>query len=387
MVSPKKSKLLIVDDSAFMRKLIRDFFDGNKTIEVVGTARNGKDALKKIEELNPDIVTMDVEMPELNGLDALKEIMEVKPLPIIMLSSSTKQGAESTLAAMENGAVDFVTKPGGTISLELHKVKEELVHKVEQAVHVSVAKLKKQSASVEKRFTTPDVKTTNLVRETSSSADFLIQSKRKRELVSHTSKVKNDWSPTSKKIVCIGTSTGGPRALQEVVTQLPATIQAPILIVQHMPAGFTKSLAERLNNLSKIQVKEAEQGEILQNGTAYIAPGGYHLKLKKVGTAFEIELDSQEPPRSGHRPAVDVLFEAVSQFEHVDKIAVIMTGMGQDGSKGLVALKQTGNTIAIAESQETCIVYGMPKAAVETELVDEIVEVDEIAQAIMKYLP
>lgn len=264
-----------------MRKLIRDFFDGNKTIEVVGTARNGKDALKKIEELNPDIVTLDVEMPELNGLDALKEIMEVNPLPIIMLSSSTKQGAESTLAAMENGAVDFVTKPGGTISLELHKVKEELVHKVEQAVHVSVAKLRKPSPSEEKRFTTPDVKTTNLVRETSSSADLMIQPKRKRELVSPSSKVKNDWSQTSKKIVCIGTSTGGPRALQEVLTQLPATIQAPILIVQHMPAGFTKSLAERLNNLSKIQVKEAEHGEILQNGTAYIAPGGYHLKLKK----------------------------------------------------------------------------------------------------------
>lgn len=154
-----------------------------------------------------------------------------------------------------------------------------------------------------------------------------------------------------------------------------------------MPAGFTKSLAERLNNLSKITVKEAEHGDRLQNGVAYIAPGGWHLKLQKIGTNFEIQLDQQEPPRYGHRPAVDVMFENVSKFNDFDKIAVIMTGMGYDGSKGLIDLKQNGNVTAIAESADTCIVYGMPKAAVETQLVDEVVAVDEIAQMIMKYLP
>ena len=189
------------------------------------------------------------------------------------------------------------------------------------------------------------------------------------------------------KLVLIGTSTGGPRALQEVITKIPQNISAPILIVQHMPAGFTKSLATRLDQLSHITVKEAEQGDLLQNGTAYIAPGGYHMKLRKVGVSYGIVLDQTEPPRSGHRPSVDVMFEDVSQYKDIDKIAVIMTGMGYDGSKGLKALKQHGNVMAIAESADTCIVYGMPKAAVETQLVDEVADVDDIAQTIMKYLP
>lgn len=363
-----------------MRKIISDFFEGNLKIEVVGTARNGKDALEKIKRLKPDVVTMDVEMPELNGLDALREIMEIYPVPVIMLSSTTKKGAESTLIAMENGAVDFVTKPGGTISLELHKVKEELVRKVELASQIPLSKLKKNTSK-------KNYKSTNRNREFSPLNSMPNQQVRKKGSVDLISKQMNSWSRTSKKIVLIGTSTGGPRALQEVITNLPENIDAPILVVQHMPAGFTKSLADRLNQLSKINVKEAEQGDILKNGTAYIAPGGYHLKVRKAGVNFEVELDKTEPPRSGHRPSVDVMFENVSQFNDFDKVAVIMTGMGYDGSKGLVKLKETGNVIAIAESQETCIVYGMPKAAVETQLVDEIVDVDEIAETIMKYLP
>ncbi|CAM5221763.1 Protein-glutamate methylesterase/protein-glutamine glutaminase OS=Ureibacillus acetophenoni OX=614649 GN=cheB PE=3 SV=1 [Ureibacillus acetophenoni] len=171
-----------------------------------------------------------------------------------------------------------------------------------------------------------------------------------------------------------------------MITKLPKTLNAPVLIVQHMPKGFTKSLAQRLNQLSKISVKEAENGEILQNGTAYVAPGGYHLKLNKIGNQFEILIDETEPPGAGHRPSVDVLFENISLYNDFDKIAVIMTGMGSDGSSGLKALKNTGNTYAIAESQETCIVYGMPKAAVETTLVDEVVDVNEIAEHIIKLL-
>lgn len=359
-----------------MRKIIKDFFEGNSTIEVVGTARNGKDAIKKIKKLKPDVVTMDIEMPELNGLEALKQIMEECPLPVIMLSSTTEEGAKNTVIAMESGAVDFVTKPGGTISLELHKVKEQLVRKVEQASLISRKKLN-QTKNYEKvkrnrELTTP--KQMNKQQMKKGSVDL-----NRNQM--------NSWSKSSKKIVLIGTSTGGPRALQEVVTKLPKNIEAPILIVQHMPAGFTKSLADRLNHLSKVNVKEAEQGDILQNGTAYIAPGGYHLKIRKKGTNFEVVLDKNEPPRSGHRPSVDVMFECVSCFNDFDKVAVIMTGMGYDGSKGLKKLKESGNVIAIAESQETCIVYGMPKAAVETQLVDEVVDVDEIADTIMKYLP
>lgn len=379
----KKKKLLIVDDSAFMRKLISDFFEDNVKIEVIGTARNGKDAIKKIQQLQPDVVTMDIEMPELNGLDALKIIMEICPVPIVMLSSLTRQGAESTLIAMENGAVDFIEKPGGSISLDLHKVKEELVRKVELASYVSIAKLKKRPWLVSEQAV--PLKTDKTVRETTTHNSNYIQPRLKKEFVD--SIKKTGWNKTSKKIVLIGTSTGGPRALQKVITKLPASIQAPILIVHHMPAGFTKSLAERLDHLSDVHVKEAEQGDVLRNGTAYIAPGGFHLKIKKTMTNFEIILDQNEPPRSGHRPSVDMLFESVSQYHDFDKIAVIMTGMGHDGSKGLVALKETGNVIAIAESAETCIVYGMPKAAIETNLVDEVVDVDDIAQTIMKYLP
>ncbi|AWE06695.1 chemotaxis response regulator protein-glutamate methylesterase [Lysinibacillus sp. 2017] len=378
MDNTKKSKLLVVDDSAFMRKLISDFFADHLQVEVVGSARNGKDAIKKIQQLNPDVVTMDVEMPEMNGLDALKEIMQVCPVPVVMLSSTTQQNADNTLTAMEYGAVDFVAKPGGTISLDLHKIQDELVRKVEEAAKIPIVKLKKT-------FAKSSTFTKDLVKPVAPVAVTAITKKTVSTMENLTKKV--DWNKASKKIILIGTSTGGPRALQEVITKIPSTVDAPILIVQHMPAGFTKSLATRLDQLSEIHVKEAEQGDILQKGTAYIAPGGYHLKLRKVGSSYAVVLDQTEPPRSGHRPSVDVMFEDVSQYSDFDKVAVIMTGMGYDGSKGLIALKKTGNVIAIAESAETCIVYGMPKAAVETQLVDEMADVDDIAQTIMKYMP
>ena len=379
MDTTKKKKLLVVDDSAFMRKLISDFFSDHLQVEVVGTARNGKDAIKKIQQLKPDVVTMDVEMPEMNGLDALKEIMQVCPVPVVMLSSTTQQNAENTLVAMEYGAVDFVAKPSGTISLDLHKIQDELVHKVVEAAQIPIAKLKRPIARIA-------TQTADEIMPNKREATVLAAPRNRVTVIKQPSK-KVDWSKASKKIILIGTSTGGPRALQEVITKIPANVDAPILIVQHMPAGFTKSLATRLDQLSEIHVKEAEQGDILQKGTAYIAPGGYHLKLRKVGSTFAVVLDQNEPPRSGHRPSVDVMFEDVSQYSDFDKVAVIMTGMGYDGSKGLIALKKSGNVIAIAESAETCIVYGMPKAAVETQLVDEVADVDNIAQTIMKYMP
>lgn len=364
-----------------MRKLISDFFVNNSKIEVVGTARNGKDAIKKIQMLQPDVVTMDVEMPEMNGLEALKEIMAVCPVPVVMLSSTTQKNAENTLIAMELGAVDFVAKPSGTISLDLHKIQDELIHKVEEATKVPIAKLKK--ALPRQPLATPNVA---IPKPEKVRPKFVEQPTDVKHHDVTTPTTKKEWSRLTKKIVLIGTSTGGPRALQEVITKIPKNIQAPILIVQHMPAGFTKSLANRLNQLSEITVKEAEQGDILHNGIAYIAPGGYHLKLRKVGTSFGIVLDQTEPPRSGHRPSVDVMFEDVSQYNDFDKIAVIMTGMGYDGAAGLKQLKKTGNVMAIAESADTCIVYGMPKAAVETQLVDEVADVDDIAQSIMKYM-
>lgn len=359
-----KKKLLIVDDSAFMRKLISDFFHDSKLIEVVGIARNGQDAINKIKTLQPDVLTLDVEMPVMNGLEALRRIMVDTPVPVVMLSSTTKSGAESTMQAMEYGAVDFIAKPSGTISLDLHKIKEELVEKVENAAQVSIHKMKKRSP-------------VSLKNNGQNSAE--------NSLSNHSNTIK--WDKLNKMVVLIGTSTGGPRALQEVITKLPRDIHAPVLIVQHMPAGFTKSLAQRLNQLSELEVKEAEHGDLIQNGHVYIAPGGYHMRIQKRFSSYYIVLDDKEPARAGHRPAVDVLFEDASQLNDLDKIAVIMTGMGSDGSLGLKQLKKSGNVMAIAEAASTCIVYGMPKAAVETNLVNEVVELDQIAKTIIQYLP
>ncbi len=363
-----KKKVLVVDDSAFMRKLISDFISASPKLEVIGTARNGRDALEKAKSLKPDVITLDVEMPEMTGLEALKEIMRQNPTPCIMLSSTTDEGTENTLTAIQHGAIDFITKPSGTISLDLHKVKDEIVQKVEQASLVQVRKIKRYENEIKDR----------IVEKSEESIQVNVKVDDKYS--------SSKWSKAHRKLVCIGTSTGGPRALQEVLTALPERVGAPILVVQHMPAGFTKSLANRLNTLSRIVVKEAEQGEIVKDNIAYIAPGGFHLKIKEIGQNFAVQLDKEEPPRSGHRPSVDVMFESVSQLHSIDKLAVIMTGMGSDGAKGLIKLKETGNVKAIAESKDSCIVYGMPKAAVATNLIDEVKSVEQIAQTIMKYM-
>lgn len=357
-----KIKVLIVDDSAFMRKLIQDFLTEDPRMTVVGTARNGEDAIKKVKELEPDVVTLDVEMPILNGIEALKRIMAEKPTPVVMLSSTTKEGAENTIHAIQHGATDFITKPSGAISLDLHKVKQELVEKVVSASKANIKQLVKSNGQEK-----------NTVK--------------KHNEYSKIEPSKKDYINTlsGKKLVSIGTSTGGPRALQHVITKLPKTIDAPVLVVQHMPAGFTKSLAVRLDSLSEVHVKEAEDGDILQKGTVYIAPGGYHLKIKLLGANLAIQLD-QSAPINGHRPAVDVMFDSCSELSQYAKIAVIMTGMGSDGTKGLIKLKESGNVVAIAESEETSIVFGMPKAAIATKLVDEVKNVDTIAETIMKYV-
>ncbi|WP_078434332.1 protein-glutamate methylesterase/protein-glutamine glutaminase [Metabacillus halosaccharovorans] len=356
----RKTSVLVVDDSAFMRKLISDFLSEHEQIQVVGTARNGADALTKIEELNPDVVTLDVEMPIMNGLEALKIIMKKCPRPVIMLSSTTKDGAENTILSLQYGALDFIPKPSGSISLDLHKVKEELKNKVILAKSANLKKLNNQ-----------------LLQKTTSYSK--IDSKNSQSPVSF------DNDRLGKSIVCIGTSTGGPRALQHVLTKLPSDLNAPIFIVQHMPQGFTQSLANRLHTISSIDVKEAVNGEVVKKGTAYIAPGGSHMKIVKSGSALTIKID-QSDIRNGHRPSVDVMFESVSELNNYRKIAVIMTGMGSDGSEGLKKMKSKGVVKAISESEETSVVYGMPKSAVATNLVDRVANVEEIAEVILHFL-
>jgi two-component system chemotaxis response regulator CheB len=341
-------RVLVVDDSAFMRKVISDMLGKHPRIQVIATARNGQDAISKRKQLRPDVITLDVEMPILNGLETLKLLMEEDPCPIVMVSSTTKKGAENTLLAIEYGAVDFVTKPSGAISLGIDKIEQIIIEKVIQASKAKVSRNKQQISNVH-----PVISPKKLTRA------------------------------TQKKIIAIGTSTGGPRALKDVIPNLPASIEAPILVVQHMPPGFTFSLAERLNTLSKVTVKEAVHGETLKNGTAYIAPGGYHLSVQKKGIFYLAQVHKEER-RRGHRPSVDVMFESLAELTEIDTVAVIMTGMGADGTEGLIKLKKEGHCYAIAEAEESCVVFGMPKAAIRTKLIDATLHVQQISQCIEK---
>lgn len=375
-----RKKALVVDDSAFMRKLISDFLSGHPEIEVIGTARNGKEAVEKVKSLNPDVVTMDIEMPIMNGLEALKEIMSCNPLPIVMLSSTTKIGAENTILAMEYGAVDFVAKPGGAISLNLHEVKEEILGKVIAASGVQMSTLTKKIAGRRLPKLIISKSPDNQVEKMVELSSFFDKPKQMNNVS------KNKIPKTGKTFVIIGTSTGGPRALQEVLTGLPSSIGVPILIVQHMPPGFTKSLADRLDGLCDIHVKEAEDGELLENGTAYIAPGGKHLKMMKKGMNYCVQLDAVDPLRMGHRPSVDVLLESAAENTDLNFLTVIMTGMGYDGKSGMEVLRKNGKTITIAESAKTSVVYGMPKAIKEAGFADEVVDLNDISETIMRII-
>ncbi|PID00179.1 MULTISPECIES: chemotaxis response regulator protein-glutamate methylesterase [unclassified Sporosarcina] len=372
MITAKKKRILVVDDSAFMRKLISDMLNKHPMMEVIGIARNGKDAVEKVRDLQPDVLTMDIEMPVMNGLEALKFIMDQMPVPVVILSSTTKHNTENAVLAIEYGAVDVIAKPGGAISLNLHEIEKEIVEKVFAASNVVIQTLTRQITMTQKRYTTT-TSNQNQANESRSASIFPIQ----------TVSIPKKKTLIAKKFVIIGTSTGGPRALQEVITRFPAEFQYPILIVQHMPPGFTKSLAERLNGLSEIVVKEAEHGELIENGTAYIAPGGLHLKFEKSRTGYQIVLDGDEAPRSGHRPAVNVLLESAATHKELEYVTAIMTGMGYDGKEGMELLRTSCKTITIAESKNTSVVYGMPKAIIDAGLSDEIKDVQQIANAII----
>lgn len=351
----KKIKVLVVDDSAFMRKMISNILESHHLLTVVGTARNGLDALKKIDVLNPDVITLDIEMPEMDGLTALKRIMETKPMPVVMLSSLSKHSADKTFESMELGAVDFVAKPSGAISLNIKEIESEIISKVLEATKVKVDLFTKA----------------NRTPEYSKASDH---------------RITQNFLKKNQNIIGIGTSTGGPRALQQVITRLPENIPAPIVIVQHMPPGFTESLAKRLDQLSHVKVLEVSDGEKLENGVAYIAPGGYQFRVIETKEGLRAKITKEEP-KSGHQPSVDVLFESLANLLNYNLIGTIMTGMGADGANGIVEMKKKKqNTVIIAEAEETCVVYGMPKSAVKTGVVDHVVQLPEIADMIINLL-
>lgn len=342
-----KIKVLIVDDSAVVRKILSTGLSKYPDIEVVGTAPDPFVARDKIVTLKPDVVTLDVEMPRMDGISFLQRLMAYYPLPVIMVSSLTQSGCETTLKALEVGAVDFVAKPTMDVSTSLNDVMDELAEKIRTSVRV---KIKKKV-----------LKTTDTKRPQTSHA--LIK--------------------TTHKIVAIGASTGGTEALKEVLTQMPPNAPG-IVIVQHMPALFTKAFADRLNTLCAIRVSEAKDGESVVPGMALIAPGGYHMALNRSGARYYVTIN-QDPPVRRHRPSVEVLFESVAKYAGANAIGVIMTGMGDDGACGLLKMKEAGaNTIA--QDEESCVVFGMPKEAIKLGAAEKIVSLEKIPSAILSFL-
>ncbi|WP_459890084.1 protein-glutamate methylesterase/protein-glutamine glutaminase [Desulfothermus okinawensis] len=319
-------------------------------IEVVGTARNGEEALEKIKTLDPDVVTLDIEMPKMDGLTALRHIMMEFPRPVIMVSSLTQEGAEATFKALELGAVDYIPKQLSKVSLEIVKIEKELQDKVK-----SVAK-KKGKLKVRRR---------KIVEKAVETSQFKGKMQ-KRDLVG------------------IGVSTGGPMAVQQVLTKLPAEFPAPILIAQHMPEAFTGPFAKRLDEMCKISVKEAENGEVVKSGVAYIARGGHHLRMVQKVSRIELEV-STEPKDALYKPSVNELMYSIALGVGKRGLGVILTGMGNDGLKGIEALKDRGGR-ALAQSEKTCVVYGMPRAIVEANLADEVVDISDMAEAIIRNL-
>jgi len=346
-----RTRVLVVDDSAFMRKMIAELLAAEPDIEVVGTARNGEEGVVLTQSLRPNVVTLDIEMPVMDGLTALRTIMAKCATPVVMLSSLTADGGDTTMRALRYGAADFVHKPSGAISLDIAKVRDELLSKVRGAAGVDV-----------RRLAPPVLAATAPAAATATPATKTRTASR---------------SDPADRLVAIGTSTGGPRALQAVVPLLPADLPAGVLIVQHMPPKFTKSLAERLNSDSQIAVREAQQGDAITTGVALLAPGDYHMR---VTADRRVEL-TQEPPIWGVRPAVDIMLESAARLFERRMLAVVMTGMGRDGRDGCVQVRQAGGRV-FAEHEETCVVYGMPRAVVEAGVADEVLPLPQIAAAI-----
>jgi len=346
-----KIRIVIVEDSAFMRKIISDILIEDPDIEIVGMARNGNEAMEVIRSKSPDVVTLDIEMPGRSGIEVLQDIMLFKPISVVMVSSLAKDGADITLQALDIGAVDFVTKPSGNISLDMGKVADELRNKVKTA----------SKAAVHSKWT----KKITPSRDESAA----------RHPIHHQTRCKPE-------LIVIASSTGGPMALQQVIPELPGNLSLPVLIVQHMPPGFTTSLAHRLNERSKLKVTEACDEMPVRRGSVIIAPGGYHMIVERRGTELVCRL-TETPPVRSVRPSADVLFSSVSEVVGGSVIALVLTGMGKDGLDGSRLLRGKGAYV-IAESRETSVIFGMPGAVIEAGLADEILPLYSIAEGITR---
>lgn len=362
-----KVKIIVVDDSAFMRKAISDMIESESDFEVIAKFRDGRELIEKVDKYNPDIITLDVHMRDLDGLATLKELKRLgKSYPVLMISSATTEGSELTLECLDNGAISFITKPSGSISLDIAKVQKNLIEEIKTIV--SNVKPRRRISSIDNKI---NYKSTHDIASNSAAVAKDINVKRESTTL----------TPRNKRIdaVVIGASTGGPKALQEVLTKLPENLGVPVFVVQHMPEGFTKVFSERLDKACNMKVIEAAEGMKINKDTIYIAKGGQHMT---IGSNNILHLN-EEPPIWGVRPAVDKLFNSAIKVYGGNLISVILTGMGRDGADGTSNIKDSGG-ITISEDKSTCTIYGMPKAAFETGKVDLVVPLDEIASKIIK---
>jgi two-component system, chemotaxis family, protein-glutamate methylesterase/glutaminase len=336
-------RVLVVDDSALMRKLIPQILERDTSIQVVGTAMDGTFAMEKIADLRPDVVTLDLDMPRMDGMETLRKIMRQYKLPVIVVSSLTTDGASATLKALGLGAFDFVAKPQDTTN-NMSAVAEELIEKIKVAARCEVVRVPEPKASA--------------------------------------AKVRKARRPSApNKVVAIGISTGGPQALQYMLSHLPAEFPGTILVVQHMPEGFTEMFARRLDETCALEVKEARSGDMLLAGRVLICPGNRHMKVKRMPLGNVVILADGERV-NGHRPSVDVLFHSVAQSFGQDAIGMLMTGMGEDGAEGLGAIKAEGG-LTIAQSEESCVVFGMPRVAIERGYATRVVPLDALANSLI----
>jgi two-component system chemotaxis response regulator CheB len=346
--------VLVVDDSAFMRRVITDILSQSDEFRVIGTARDGNDALRKVHQLEPDLVTMDVEMPGVDGLTALGYIMSETPRPVVMLSAYTTEGGEATMRALDYGAVDFVSKPSGTISLNLETVAGRLLDALRAA---ATANLSVIPVRVARRAAVPRRDRPAVDAPADAPAPAPLRRKRRRGAAAGD-------APTSDVAVCIAASTGGPRALTELLPRLHVPLGAAVLIVQHMPAHFTRTFAERLDALEGLPVTEAVDGEPVRANHVYMAPGDFHMRVVRDEAGVPRVALDQGPATWGVRPAADPLFRSVAEAYGPRSVGVVLTGMGRDGAEGVREIVEAGGA-GIAQDKRTSVIYGMPQAAAE----------------------
>ncbi|NOX34900.1 MAG: chemotaxis response regulator protein-glutamate methylesterase [Deltaproteobacteria bacterium] len=356
-------RALVVDDTIVYRKIVGDVLKEIPGVEVIGTANNGKIALSKINTLKPDLITLDIEMPEVNGIEVLQTLKDQPESPVVvMLSTLTQRGSEMTIRALELGAFDFVPKPDqGKMAENMKKVKDAILPIID-----ALKRQKRTRLKIHEKITAKPLAGKSFTKKPPTAV------------------IQKSAIRSNSEIIGIGISTGGPNALTKMVPMLPADLKAPVLIVQHMPPMFTASLANSLNNKSKLEIKEAKNGDTIEPGKILIAPGGKQMKIiaGADGITRKIKI-TDDPPENSCKPSVDYLFRSIAQHYVGRSTGVIMTGMGSDGSKGLVQMKNNGG-IVIAQDEETCTVYGMPKEPVESGIADIVVPLEKIAQEIVK---